>query len=180
MRLNWTPSHISVPGNGRADKKARNVAQSNIQPLPFDLPHNDYFPAIRKKLHTLWETKWQNIPQTNKLRGLKESIEPCTSSYNSTRRTDLTLCRLRIGHSRLTHRFLMETAHPSYYQNCLVPLTVCHLLAECSNWQDARYRYFPETKNLNVEDTLRLMLTEERNTIFNITLLLNYLNDIQI
>ena len=48
-RLCWTPSHISVSGNCRADTEARNVAQSNIQPLPFDLPHDDYFPTIRKK-----------------------------------------------------------------------------------------------------------------------------------
>ena len=180
VRLCWTPSHISVPGNCRADTEARSVAQSNIQPQPIDIPHSDYFPTIRKKLHTLWETKWQNIPQTNKLRVLKESIKPWTSSYNSTRRTEVTLCRLRIGHTRLTHRFLMENAHPPYCQDCLVPLTVCHLLAECPNWQDARYRYFPEARNRNAEDTLRLMLTEKRNTIFNITLLLNYLNDTQI
>ncbi|MPC61608.1 hypothetical protein E2C01_055682 [Portunus trituberculatus] len=52
------------------------------------------------------------------------------------------LARLRIGHTYLTQRYLLTRDLQPYYDDCLVPLTVRHLLVECPNLTDLRHRYF--------------------------------------
>ena len=63
------------------------------------------------------------------------------------RRWETTLCRLRIGHTRLTHEFLMTENPQPYCDDCLVPLTVRHLLVECPSLADLRTRYLSECKD---------------------------------
>ena len=52
------------------------------------------------------------------------------------------MTRLRIGHSRLTHVHLLEGNPQPYCDDCLVPLTVRHLLVECPSLVDERRRCF--------------------------------------
>ncbi|MPC62947.1 hypothetical protein E2C01_057038 [Portunus trituberculatus] len=51
------------------------------------------------------------------------------------RRAQTLLARLRIGHTYLTQRYLLTTDPQPYCDDCLVPLTVRHILVEC------HYRY---------------------------------------
>ncbi|MPC19957.1 hypothetical protein E2C01_012887 [Portunus trituberculatus] len=49
--------------------------------------------------------------------------------------------RLRIGHTYLTQRYLLTRDPQPYCDDCLVPLTVRHLLVECPSLMDLRHRY---------------------------------------
>ena len=62
------------------------------------------------------------------------------------RRKEVVLSRLRIGHTRLTHGFLMKKEPQPFCEDCLVPLTVRHLLIECPSLLDARNKYFSGCK----------------------------------
>jgi len=50
--------------------------------------------------------------------------------------------RLQIGHSRLTHSYLLCGDNPPTCQSCGIPLTVKHILVECANLWDIREKYF--------------------------------------
>ena len=52
------------------------------------------------------------------------------------------LNRLRIGHSRLTHSYLLSGNDYPTCQSCGIPLTVKHILVECANLRDIREKYF--------------------------------------
>jgi len=52
------------------------------------------------------------------------------------------LNRLRIGHSRLTHSYLLSGDDPPTGQSCGIPLTVKHILVESRNLHDIREKYF--------------------------------------
>ncbi|MPC17913.1 hypothetical protein E2C01_010783 [Portunus trituberculatus] len=58
------------------------------------------------------------------------------------RHTQIVLARLRIGHTYLTQRYLLTRDPQPYCDDCLVPLTVRHLLVECPSLIDLRHRYF--------------------------------------
>ncbi len=47
------------------------------------------------------------------------------------RRSETELARLRTGHTRLTHGYLVSRETQPFCDDCLVPLTVRHLLVEC-------------------------------------------------
>ena len=52
------------------------------------------------------------------------------------------LNRLRSGHSRRTHSVLLCSDAPPTCQSCGIPLTVKHILVECTNLREIREKYF--------------------------------------
>ncbi|MPC83363.1 hypothetical protein E2C01_078072 [Portunus trituberculatus] len=52
------------------------------------------------------------------------------------------LTRLRIGYTHLTQRYLLPRDPQPYCDECLVPLTMRHMLVECPSLMDLRHRYF--------------------------------------
>jgi len=47
-----------------------------------------------------------------------------------------------VGHPRLTHSYLLRGGAPPTCQSCGIPLTVKHILVECTNLRDIREKYF--------------------------------------
>ena len=62
--------------------------------------------------------------------------------YSDNRKDDVKLTRLRIGHSRFTHKhyLLNEDSPECIPSQC--PLTVKHILIECIDTSDIRRQYF--------------------------------------
>jgi len=58
------------------------------------------------------------------------------------RRDSVLLNRLRIGHTRLTHSFLLSGDDLLECGTCQCPLTVKHILVECVDLKDVRNKHF--------------------------------------
>ncbi|GFU98050.1 RNase H domain-containing protein [Trichonephila clavipes] len=60
------------------------------------------------------------------------SIHPSTSHWAAlpVRRHDVRLTRLRIGHTRFTHRHLLLGENAPECPSCKVPYSVCHILID--------------------------------------------------
>ena len=58
------------------------------------------------------------------------------------RRDTVLLNRLRIGHTRLTHSFLLLGDDLPECGTCQCPLTVKHILVECVDLKDVRIKHF--------------------------------------
>jgi len=58
------------------------------------------------------------------------------------RRDSVLLNRLRIGHTRLTHSFLLSGDDLPECGTCQCPLTVKHILIECVDLNDVRNKHF--------------------------------------
>ena len=121
------------------------------------MPYKDYYPVIKAKVRQEWATFWTTA-NDNKRSVTKDHTKPWDSSSQRNRHETL-LCRLRIGHTRLTHRYLMERCYLPYCKDCWVSLSVKHFLAECPTWTDV-CRHFLGTVLLNTVDTLREMIAE--------------------
>ncbi|MPC58373.1 hypothetical protein E2C01_052375 [Portunus trituberculatus] len=63
-----------------------------------------------------------------------------TYTHIRDRRKQIVLARLRIGHTYLTRRYLLTRDPQPYCDDCLVPLTVRHLLVECPSLPRHLYR----------------------------------------
>jgi len=66
----------------------------------------------------------------------------CQAWQNISRYDSILLNRLQIGHSRLTHSYLLTGDDSPTCQSCGIPLTVKHILVECANFRDIREKYF--------------------------------------
>ena len=69
-------------------------------------------------------------------------LAPFRTIYSDIRREDIILTRLRIGHSRLTHKhYLLREDYPECIPyDCR--LTIKHVLIECIDTADIRKQYF--------------------------------------
>ena len=151
VTLCWVPSHVGVTGNELADRAAQEAA-SRSTPGEQPLPYSDFYPYIKKKIADKWQNEWRNTTN-NKLREVKPTVKSWSSSSSKHRTSEVSLCRLRIGHTLYTHQHLMERRGEPVCALCQVPLTVKHFLVECSEYTEIRNRVF-QRRNPTLTDIL--------------------------
>ena len=159
VRLCWVPAHVSIPGNEAADKLAKEGTSSNQPPALYKNYYKDYYPILKKKVLDQWQSEWDatNSNRPNKLRNIKSTTKDwSSSSVPGNRLLERSLCRLRIGHCHFSHKYLMERGEPPECETCACPLTVDHVLRECTQYQSVRERMFGPA-----QPTLRVILSEE-------------------
>ena len=66
------------------------------------------------------------------------NVLPLTDSVCKDRQRERAVCRLRIGHTGLTHGFLMARQPPPLSEDCGVQVTVPHVLMECTKYTQQR------------------------------------------
>ncbi len=95
-----------------------------------------------KEIQTLivnqWQNEWNEKHSNNKLYEIKPNIEEWKSSYRPSRKEETMLARIRIGHCMLTHSHLMDRTPPPHCDQCYMPLTIKHLLLDCSKYTQHR------------------------------------------
>lgn len=178
VKLCWIPSHVGIRGNELADKAANEAANVDDHNSHMPIPHRDYYAHIKLAVQDHWREQWISVDTDNKLRNIKDDIAPWPSACQTKRPNEILLTRLRIGHTRLTHGYLMEgSRQPPYCEDCLVPLTVKHILAECPSLSEERRRAYP---NLQHDDgpnkILKEMICQKPRKNFNIDPLIQFLD----
>ncbi|GBN11674.1 hypothetical protein AVEN_56386-1 [Araneus ventricosus] len=131
----WIPSHVGIPGNELAD----NLAKSATINLDSPVPVNDVKNYIKSILHSKWQAQWDR-KDTIKLHSIKLLID-CWPSL-PTRKLNTILTRLRIGHTRFTHRHLLLGEPAPLCTACQCQMTVLHILIECQQFNHQRIRCF--------------------------------------
>ena len=139
INLCWVPSHCGVPGNEAVDNAARTAA-SNAIISNRKIPRDDFKTYIKQTSKMRWKNSWQAI-NGNKLRHIKDSTTPLPLSHFKDRLWERVVCRIRIGHTALTHGFLMSNEAPPQCQHCSVPLTVHHIIMICPHYAIARRNF---------------------------------------
>ena len=146
LTLCWVPSHTGVAGNEACDAAARSAILSPNY-LQISLPRCDLKSLAKHRIKQSWLSIWHSLPD-NKLRAIIPAPLQVLGHVSS-REWAVKLTRLRIGHSHLTHGFLMEQGPPPYCDDCIVPLTVRHLLVECPSFVTERRQHFGATVTMH-------------------------------
>ena len=136
----WCPSHVGIPGNEKADRLARQALDTDE--VYYEVPASDLKPLVKALVFDRWQHKWDE--GQSKLKEIKSVLGPPSAPLCS-RRDDIVLTRLRIGHSRLTHKYLLAGEPPPECYSCNEVLTVRHLLLDCVDFNDIRQRFYNKT-----------------------------------
>jgi len=105
------------------------------------IPARELLPCVSNFCLDEWQEIW-DCCEGNKLHSIYPAVGIVKHSKNMSRYDSVLLNRLRIGHSRLTHSYLLCGDAPPTCRSCGIPLTVKHILVECTNLQDIREKYF--------------------------------------
>ena len=125
----WVPGYVGVGRNEQADRAAA-AGVDNEFFSHVSIPAQDYYAHFSAALRRRWHLSWQTaFPTSSALSRTLISVWGTSCSAN--RYSEVVLAQIRIGHTKLTHQHLMTQGAPPYCENCLVPLTICHILNEC-------------------------------------------------
>ena len=128
-------------------------------------PASDFIPELTKHYREVWQAEWDGC-SSNKLHSVKPHLGYCSITHLS-RRDAVILRRLRIGHTRVTHKHLLSGDSQPLCDVCKCSPTVKHILLECCSLKNVREKYFTcsSLKELfeNVDATTIIDFIKESN-----------------
>ena len=112
----------------------------SLEPTSFKISFSNFKPSINKYILEEWQTSWNNSIG-NKLLDIKPTIGEYQSVVRNIRK-DVVLARLRLGHTRITHSYLLQGEEQPQCVGCDAPFTVRHFLLECDDFAQVRNNCF--------------------------------------
>ncbi|GBN77076.1 hypothetical protein AVEN_182987-1 [Araneus ventricosus] len=119
----WVQSPVGISGNeitDSIDKIASFLSQG--------IPYSDINKSFVSHLHTTWQNNW-DLQMNNKLHFVKPFIDMWP--VLPIRELDVKLTRLRIGHTRFTHKHLIFGERTPVCPTCHTDFSVTRILIEC-------------------------------------------------
>ena len=129
--LCWIPSHIGILGNAMVDQQAK--TSLSLEPTSFKIPFSNFKPSINKYILEEWQTSWNNRIG-NKLLAIKPTIGEYQSVVQNIKKEGVVLAQLRLGHTRVTHSYLLLDEKQPQCVGCDARFTVRHFLLECGDF----------------------------------------------
>ena len=142
----WVPGHVGIRGNSAADSAAKDALDGDI--LVELIPFSDLKSHTDKYILELWQAEWDEFPE-NKLYKIFPLLKECISCPRKNRKEETVMARLHIGHSFLTHSFLLKGEEPPMCIGCNKRLTIEHILLTCSDFIEIRESHF-RAKSLRI------------------------------
>ena len=149
----WVPSHVGITGNEKADSKANEATISHSSTKITKITISDATQNIKNKILDVWQNYWSKVPLTNKLRNIKPYVNQWKNTLNISRREEVVITRARIGHTHLTHSYLISKEPRPTCETCRVNLSILHIMIECPNFSISR-------KTLNNPTAIQQALNE--------------------
>ena len=100
-----------------------------------------------------WQISWDNSVG-DKLFEIKPVIWQSQPVVRNVRQEEVVLARLRIGHKRITHSYILKREEQPYCFERDAPFTVRHILLECIDFSHIRNKYFHH-------DTIKQLFNDE-------------------
>ena len=132
--LCWIPSNIGIQGNEMVDKQAK--TSLSLEPTSFKISFSTFKPSINKYILEEWQISWNNSIG-NKLLDIKPTIGEYQSVVRNIRK-EVVLARLRLGHTKVTHSYLLQGEEQQQCVGYDAPFTVRHFLLECGDFAQVR------------------------------------------
>ena len=104
----------------------------------YEVGVREYVPLLRTACHSHFNEMWTTYNRPTNLRAIKRAVGHWGSSVRAIRQEEVVLCRLRLGHTRLTHSYLLEQDLRPECADCDCSVTVCHVLLECPTYARPR------------------------------------------
>ena len=131
----WIPSHVNIPGNDRADAAAKKALKNPVTNLT--IPYSDFRSKVSRYLVNCWQSSW-SMETANKWHSINRKVNTRVPIHSSSRREDVVITRLRLGHTHLTHSFLLSNSLNPPCPFCGIDTSIHHILITCPLYDNNR------------------------------------------
>ncbi|XP_043252544.1 uncharacterized protein LOC122397459 [Colletes gigas] len=137
--LAWIPGHVGIPGNEKADQIAKQVANSptSYQNIP---TQEDLIKDIRNKLKCQWESEWRNTAPPH-IKNIDDAFFTENTATILTRKEQTAITRIRIGHSKISHSYILSKEPIPICEHCNTTITTDHLILDCQKYNILRRKH---------------------------------------
>jgi len=135
----WIPSHVNIPGNERADTAAKAVLCLPVTSMK--LPASKFKPCTSRFCLEEWQDIW-NSAANSKLHAIYPTVGKCIHNNLASCWDAVIVNRLKIGHCRFTHSYLLSGENQPICTKCDTVLTVKHILLDCPELRDVQLKHF--------------------------------------
>ena len=101
-RIPSGPGHVGIPGNMKADQLAKSGLQmkknTNIPLTP-----EEAMPPVKAAVHKRIQLLWDPETKGRHMHSIKPQIQEWSTSFHPSRKREVVIARLRMGHILLTH-----------------------------------------------------------------------------
>lgn len=163
----WIPSHCNIAGNEKADLAAREATR-HPDHLETPIPHLDIISYLKEKICTEWKNNWIATSHS-KLHCIRSQSISQFPINHLPRKDQVIITRLRIGHCKMTHSYLLLKQQPPQCDKCNCIISVKHVITECRHYQRQR-------QENNIPSELQLILN---NPSF-VNLVIKFIKDSQL
>ena len=150
--LFWIPSHKGIEGNEKADALSKLAC---LLPEPDEAAKTESWDLrkfFNRNTAEIWNNVWKSASAT-KFHEIKTNVFEKNKILLKNRRDQVTLNRLRIGHSHFTHYHLISKLEPAKCDVYQAALSIKHVLIECPGYEHQRRTH-------NLPNELTKLLTE--------------------
>ena len=130
VTLLWVPGHYGIAGNERADVLAKEAAM-RPDPVVEPMAQGDAIHMIKIKFAEYLQRKWDQHHAAH-MYAIKRELRTWVTCNQPDRIREVTLARLRCGHTRLTHGHLFDRTGPPICHTCDTRISVEHILIACT------------------------------------------------
>ena len=152
----WVPSHKDITGNVEADTAAK-AAIGDPNVLQTKTCFSDVKSKIKSFVLDSWQREWNGEPQ-NKLYKIQDKRTDALPKFSRNRKEETVLARIHIGHTHLTHGYMLRNEEPPFCVACDKPCTVEHILIKCIDVMDMHVKYY---KAVNLKVMFRDVLPDK-------------------
>jgi ribonuclease HI len=137
----WVPGHVGIRGNTIVDQAAKNALQGKIpNRVRQSVTYQDLKRRTNMYCNGLWQDEWSG-QVNNKLFQVLPTLSDQLPMISNDRKKQTVLCRLHIGHSFITHSFLLKREDLPWCHACDTAFTVKHFLTSCDDLSILRRQY---------------------------------------
>ena len=134
----WVPGHCGLTGNEAADYQAKQAISLPDAEEEYEVPVKEYITPIRMTCLSHFNMIWTTDTRPTNLKHIKPVTGHWSTCARNLRREEVVLSRLRLGHTRITHSFILDRDVRPECDTCDTYLTVKHMLVDCSKYTEPR------------------------------------------
>ena len=116
----WIPGHCDIKGNEIADMEAKSAANKPRNCLK-PIPHSDMKSVIKNQVYISWKVFWDSLSH-NKLKNIGTQIDRKSFSNFQNRLEEIKFTRMRLGHTKISHSFILKNEDPTLCTVCHIPI----------------------------------------------------------